>query len=178
MMKKKAVWIASIILSFVVVVPLFCWIGMRVAFPRPYVGTVAQCGVEQSLVYAVIRTESGYREDVVSSAGAVGLMQIKPSTAEFICEREKIVFETERLLEGEYNIVLGTRYLLYLREKFERDDTVLAAYNAGEGTVRQWLQDEKFSSDGITLAQIPYPETAAYIKKVGKFKKIYEFLYS
>lgn len=175
-MRKKIVTISLLIAAFIA--PLFVWVGLRMAFPRPYRDTVERSGVEVSLVYAIIRAESGYREDAESRAGALGLMQIKPSTAEFICEREGILFQAERLNEGEYNIFLGTKYLLYLKERFESEDTLLAAYNAGEGTVRQWLKNEEFSSDGKSLMRIPYPETAAYIKKVGKFKKIYEILYA
>lgn len=177
-MKKRAVSLVIFILIFLAVALLVGWLIFRAAFPRPHRETVEASGVEPSLVYAVIRAESSYREDVVSSAGAVGLMQIKPSTAEFVCGREGIPFDMERLKEGEYNIVIGTRYLLYLMERFQDEASVLAAYNAGEGTVRQWLSDSQYSSDGVILQKIPYPETDGYIKKVRKFKKIYEFLYS
>lgn len=177
-MKKRAVSLVIFILLFIAFALLIGWLIFRAAFPRPHRDTVEASGVEPALVYAVIRAESGYREDAVSSAGAVGLMQVKPATAEFLCEREGIPFDAERLKEGEYNIVIGTRYLLYLMEKFQDEATVLAAYNAGEGTVRQWLSDGEYSSDGVTLKKIPYPETDGYIKKVRKFKKIYEFLYS
>ena len=53
----------------------------------------------------------------------------------------------------------------------------LAAYNAGEGTVREWLGNTVFSEDGLTLKKIPYPETARYLKKIGKIKKFYDFFY-
>ena len=174
---KKAV-IYGIIAAAAVLVTLFIvWIALIIAFPRPYRETVEKSGVKASLVYAVIRTESGYDAEVVSRAGAVGLMQLKPSTAEYICEREGVEFDAERLKEGEYNILLGTKYLIYLTERFHDQETALAAYNAGEGTVGIWLKDDEFSSDGETLIKIPYPETAAYVKKVAKFQKIYEILY-
>ncbi len=175
-MKKRAVLIPLIAVSLVLAACFAAWIWLLTAFPRPYRETVERSGMS-SLVYAVIRAESSFQEDAVSSAGAVGLMQIKPATAEFICRREGILFQPERLKEGEYNIFLGTRYLLYLMERFKNTETALAAYNAGEGTVAKWLRDREMSSDGMTLGKIPYPETATYVKKVGKFKKIYEFLY-
>ncbi len=177
-MKKKAVTIAFITLFVLGILCLAVWAAFVVSYRRPYRDSVEACGVEPALVYAVMRAESGYREGAESSAGAVGLMQVKPSTAEFICRREKIEFDPSRLKEGEYNILLGTRYLLYLMARFGDEATVLAAYNAGEGTVSVWLKDKSYSPDGVILRKIPYPETAAYIKKVIKFKKIYEILYS
>lgn len=176
-MKKKGVIISVAAAASLLFALAAVWIGFLLAFPRPYREAVEKSGAEPSLVYAVMRAESGGREDAVSRAGAVGLMQILPSTAEFICGREGIIFEPERLAEGEYNILLGTRYLLYLMARFDDETAVLAAYNAGEGTVMQWLGDEENSSDGKTLLKIPYPETASYVKKVVKFQKIYEILY-
>ncbi len=146
-------------------------------YPRPYRNAVASCGVPPALVYAVAKAESGFCEDAVSGKGAVGLMQLKPATAEFICAREGISFEREKLTEGEYNLRLGGAYLLYLLQKFRAEETAVAAYNAGEGTVSRWLNDGAFSADGQTLSRIPYPETQRYLEKVMKFKKIYEFLY-
>ncbi len=176
-MKNKSVLIAVSIAAFALIL-LAVWLGFLGAYPRPYREAVRGSGVKPSLVYAVMRAESGYREDAESAAGAVGLMQIKPSTAEFICRREELSFDPSRLKEGEYNILLGTRYLLYLMARFENEDAALAAYNAGEGNVSAWLKDERYSSDGASLSEIPFPETASYIKKVRKFQKIYEFLYA
>ncbi len=176
-MKKKTFLLAVILPLFLLVACVGGWLGMLLAFPRPYRETVEGSGVDPALVYAVIRAESSYREDAESWAGAVGLMQVMPSTAEFVCEREGIEFDPARLKEGEYNIVIGTRYLSYLMAKFSEVDTALAAYNAGEGTVANWLKDGDLSSDGATLTKIPYPETETYVKKVRKFKKIYEILY-
>lgn len=147
------------------------------SYPRPYRDIVAKEELPLSLVYAVIRAESGFREDAKSRAGAVGLMQLKPATAEFICEKEGIDFFSDKLSSAEYNIRLGCGYLRYLFGKFKDERTALAAYNAGEGTVREWLTREEFSRDGVTLDVIPYEETRVYVKKVEKNKKIYEIIY-
>lgn len=175
-MKKK---VLAFILSVLVLgaVLFTVWGALLLSFPRPYPETVEGSGVEPSLVYAIIRAESGYRENAVSRAGAVGLMQVKPSTAEYLCRREGIVFEEARLTEGEYNITVGTKYLLYLFSRFADRWTALAAYNAGEGTVSAWLADGRYSKDGVTLKTIPFPETEQYVKKIRKFRKIYEILY-
>ncbi len=152
------------------------YFGVRATFPRPYLEEVEGAGVEMSLVYAVMRAESGFDEGAVSERGAVGLMQLLPETAEFVCGREGWEFDKTKLGEGEYNLRIGCAYLRYLLGKF-LPETAVAAYNAGEGRVLGWLRDPACSADGEHLAAIPYPETARYVKKVLKFRKIYDFFY-
>lgn len=147
------------------------------AFPMPYKRETEGCGVEPALIFAVMKAESGFRERAKSEAGAMGLMQLMPATAEFICERSGTEFSKERLFEGGYNVKLGGMYLGYLLERFECEETAIAAYNAGEGTVSKWLKDGKYSRDGTKLKRIPYPETRDYVKKVKKYRKIYRILY-
>lgn len=144
------------------------------AFPRPYRNIVGRSGLDGALVYSVMKAESNFQEDAESDAGAVGIMQLLPSTAAFVCEREGIPFDAVRLKEGGYNVTLGCAYLSYLLEEFE-EETALAAYNAGEGRVREWLKDGRYSANGRTLFHIPYPETARYLKKISFFRKIYGF---
>ena len=144
------------------------------AFPRPYRDIVEKSNLSPALVYAVMKAESNFREDAVSAAGAVGIMQLLPSTAAFICRNAEIPFRPDRLTEGAYNTMLGCRYLAYLLERFE-ETAAVAAYNAGEGTVRQWLLDPRYSEDGTALSHIPFPETARYLKKISFFRKIYGF---
>ena len=150
---------------------------LRSAYPRPHREAVQASGLPPALVYAVIKAESNFRTDAVSRAGAVGLMQIKPATAQFICGRYHAAFRPEALTDGAYNITVGCMYLSYLLERFTVPETALAAYNAGEGTVRGWLREAEYSQDGRTLDTIPYRETAIYVKKVLNFRKIYEFFY-
>lgn len=142
-------------------------------YRRPCREVAEASGLPPSLVYAVIKAESGFREDARSSAGAVGLMQLLPSTAEFVCRKEGKTFYPERLTEGSYNVELGCAYLRYLFGRFKEERAVLAAYNAGEGAVRDWLSQ----AGTAELREIPYPETARYVKKVEKFRKIYDFFY-
>ena len=166
-----------VISAAVFLLAAFCFLIVRLAYPRPYREEVQASGLSPSLVYAVIKAESGFREDAVSRAGAVGLMQVKPSTAEFICTKRGVAFDASRLCEGGYNVTVGCMYLAYLLERFPQTETALAAYNAGEGTVSDWLKDESLSSDGMTLSRIPYAETEGYVKKIKKYKKIYVFIY-
>lgn len=154
-----------------------CFFLARIRYPRPYLQTVLNTEIDPFLVYAVIKAESGFDEGAVSGAGAVGLMQLKPSTAEFICVRDGIEFCPSQLKDGAYNVLLGCRYLKYLSWRFPVQETALAAYNAGEGTVSIWLNDTEFSDDGKILKKIPYRETREYVKKIAKYRKIYRFLY-
>lgn len=171
MTKKKTVWILLFFLLTASCLSFFT------AFRRPYRETVEESGVSPALAYAVMKAESGFREDALSAAGAVGIMQLMPSTAEFICRLEGIGFDVTRLTDGEYNTLLGCRYLAHLLKRFPNERTAVAAYNAGEGTVTEWLKNPAYSLDGEVLTEIPYPETARYVKKVENFRKIYRFFY-
>lgn len=178
MKRRPYLWLVTVLPALFLVLAIFVVVlGVRAGFQRPYRKVAEDSGLPSALVYSVMKAESGFREDVVSRAGAVGIMQLKPSTAEFICGKEGITFEPDRLKNGEYNTRLGCAYLKYLCARFTTLDTAICAYNAGEGNVAQWLGDERYSLDGETLIKIPFPETAAYLKKVQKFRKIYEILY-
>lgn len=116
------------------------------------------------LVLAVIRTESDFRPNAVSEAGACGLMQLLPETFSFLKED---VLEEElsdsAIFDPAVNIRYGTFYLSYLFEKFGNWFTALAAYNAGEGRVSDWLKDKELAPNGH-LTSIPFSETAQYVQ--------------
>lgn len=150
-----------------------CFLIFASSFRRPYRKTVQEYAKFPSLAFSVMKAESGFSEKAVSGAGAIGLMQLMPSTAKFVCEQNNITFDEKRLTEGDYNAMLGCIYLNYLLSRFTETKTALAAYNAGEGIVSTWLKNRDYSDDGITLKEIPYLETKNYIKKVLKYQKIY-----
>lgn len=118
--------------------------------------------VDPRLVYAVIWTESKFNPSAVSSAGAVGLMQLMPATASWCAATLGEVYTYEKLFEPNFNIKLGTYYLKYLIEKFGEHNAIIA-YNAGEGNLEKWQGEIKFK------------ETKDYIKRVKLVKKIYNF---
>lgn len=175
--KKKSVFICLAVAFFLTAGMLISYFSVKAAFPRPYRETVSKSDVPESLIYAIAKAESGFRENAVSKAGAIGVMQLMPSTAEFICRVDGIAFDIERLYEGEYNVRLGSAYLKYLLKRFSEEETAIAAYNAGEGIVREWLKRGELSPDGKKLIAIPFGETETYVKKVKKFRKFYEFFY-
>lgn len=119
------------------------------------------------LVAAVMRTESDYRPEIVSSAGAIGLMQILPDTGVWLGERIGVQVAPEDLTQPVLNIRLGTSFLRYLIHLFDGEiPTAVAAYNAGQGNVGKWLEDEEYSDDGRTLKAIPFAETRNYVERV------------
>ncbi len=147
----------------------FCFFAARAVFPKKYAGLVereaARYGLDENEIYAVITAESGFDPSAVSRSGAKGLMQLMPSTAEF-CASVLGVGEYD-LCEPETNIRFGCFYLDYLKARFDGDN-VYAAYNAGEGNVRLWLE----SGGGIA-----FEETRTYVSRVNLYRKIYSFLY-
>jgi Soluble lytic murein transglycosylase and related regulatory proteins (some contain LysM/invasin domains) len=130
-------------------------------------------GLDPALVFAVIRTESSFDPNAVSRAGAKGLMQIMPATAEWVAFRTKTEFDESRIFEPGYNINIGCHLLSYLLEKYNGDlRFALAAYNAGAGRVDSWLADPEYF-DGEELS-IPFTETKNYVEKVLKAYEKYK----
>ena len=131
--------------------------------------------LDPALVFAIIKAESKFDKNAKSKAGAIGLMQIKLQTANYVCEinGENSITESE-LFDPQTNIKIGTNYLSYLSKKFQSLDIVICAYNAGETVVKNWLLDDQFSKDGKTLFKVPYKETKEYLSKVMFNLKIYK----
>lgn len=133
--------------------------------------------VDPKIVISVMKVESDFNPSAQSHTNAKGLMQIMPDTSKHIAKLLKLNPNSIDLNDPETNIQLGTYYLKYLMNNFHNMDTVFAAYNAGFGNVNNWLKDEKYSSDGVSLKNIPAQETKNYVKKVNKAIKAYEVLY-
>ena len=142
-------------------------------FPLRYAKEVdrytAEYGIDPFLVMAMIKVESSFNPHARSPKGALGLLQVMPATAAEVAERTGLAdFEPESdLLEPETNLRLGIRYLHDLRQEFgDRPAVVLAAYNAGRGTVRRWLAEGVWSGEAEELDRIPYAETRRYVSRV------------
>jgi soluble lytic murein transglycosylase len=154
----------------------------RQAYPQDYAEYVevyaARYGVPEPLVYAVIRTESDFDSGAVSSAGAVGLMQLLPET--FTWLTDEILFDhldEGMLYDPETNIKYGTYYLSRLYDRYGDWTVALAAYNGGPGNVDDWLVDPDYGDGEGGLSYIPFRETRRYVKKVTKAQKTYARLY-
>lgn len=137
--------------------------------------------IPEELIYAVIKVESNFDPNANSSVGAMGLMQMMPTTFQWLTGEEHLRenLPTESLYDPDTSIRYGTYYLRYLYKKFNCNvDTTLAAYNGGEGNVAKWLKDPKYSDNGISLKDIPFEETKNYVSKVNKEIATYKNLYS
>ena len=139
----------------------------------------AEYDVPEEIIFSVIKVESDFEPHAKSSVGAMGLMQMMPSTFEWLTGEEHLNENLPSLLlyDPEVSIRYGTYYLRYLYLKFGNWDTVLAAYNGGEGNVAKWLTDPSYSDGNGNLTYIPFEETRNYVKKVNDAKATYEKLY-
>ncbi len=156
---------------------------LRTVYPLDYTEYIEKYsrdyGITPSLIAAIICTESHFRPQATSSAGAIGLMQLTPETFAWAQTRAGVKKPQDKtaLTDPEVNIRFGTYTLTLLYQQFEEEDTALAAYNAGQGNVHAWLNDPRYSTDGVSLDRIPFPETEEYIKRVKKAQTIYRRLY-
>lgn len=139
----------------------------------------SEYNVPEYIIFAVIEAESDFKPYASSSAGALGLMQILPSTFEYLTSSEHLGenLSCDELYDAEVNIRYGTYYLQYLFRKFHNWDTVIAAYNAGEGNVSKWLENEEYSDGKGNLTYIPFKETRNYVKKVKNLTEYYKNTY-
>ena len=186
-MKKILNRAISVLLIFVISAALgfaasFTWDKIeRNEFPLKYVEYVDEAsetfGVPKRIIYAIIKCESDFDATAKSSAGAIGLMQIMPSTFEDISRRLGDNYENGMMYDPRTNIRYGTYYLSYLFKLFEDWELVFAAYNAGLSNVYSWLEDPEKLDDEGRLVKIPFPETAKYVDRVNDTQKKYIDLY-
>ncbi len=135
--------------------------------------------VDPILVFAIIKAESNFNPNVVSSSKAIGLMQLMDSTAEEIARKLEINFaKGSSLYNPELNIQLGTKYFSNLMKEYNNNYLLaLTAYNAGIGNVKRWIEQGIIKEDGSDIENIPYKETNNYVRKIVRDYKIYKELY-
>lgn len=144
-------------------------------FPTKYIDEVELASetfdVEKAIIFSVINVESHFNKNVISPKGARGLMQIMPSTASAVAD--EIGLGDFDLTNAEDNILIGTAYLSSMIDRFDNLEVALCAYNAGPTNVSNWLKNEDYSKDGVTLEEIPFEETCNYISKFNKNYRYY-----
>lgn len=176
-------FIATLIISLYIIILLLTLTLISITFSYPikyqaYVNNASsEFNIPTDLIYSLINVESSFNPNAKSPVGAIGLTQLMPSTAQYICTKNNIDYSQINLYNPQDNIYVGCMYLRYLFNKFDNTYTALSAYNAGETNVLNWLNNSKYSSDKITLNYIPFNETNNYIKKIKLNKKIYLNLY-
>jgi soluble lytic murein transglycosylase len=145
----------------------------RIRYPLHYEqivrGHAKNYHLDPALLAAVIYQESKFRADAKSSSGAIGLMQLRPQTAEGIAIRTGGThFQVSDLYNPEINVRYGSWYLRHLLDKYGDEKDALAAYNAGQRNVDEWRAEGK---------GIQFPETRAYVDRVEHLKGVYARAY-
>ena len=159
--------------------PLAFW---QLSYPRPYSDTVqaaaAEYGVDPLLIWAVMREESRYDPEALSYVGARGLMQVMPSTQEWIAEELGKEIAPGDAYDPETSIRMGAWFLRFLSDHFQGDvELVIAAYNGGAGSMDSWLADPLVSNRDDLLRWIGYGETREYLSRVSLSYRVYRALY-
>lgn len=176
-MKKTIKFLIFIILAVTVL-----FVAAKMIYKIAYSDIISEeCqkyNIDKYEILSIIKAESNFDSNAVSSKNACGLMQLTLDTANWCAKKIGIDEVSEAdLLNPEINIKLGVYYYNYLFERYGDMNTALAAYNAGMGKVDNWLNDKKYSDDSKTIKTTPYEETNRYITKINNNLKIYKFLY-
>jgi peptidoglycan lytic transglycosylase len=170
-------------LAGMLVWPVFHHAVKEIALPLRHEDIIRQQAREKNLdpalVAAVIYAESRFRDGQASTAGALGLMQVTPATAQMIAHKSGgTAFVVDDLGTPQVNIAYGTWYLRYLLERYAGNETfALAAYNGGEGNVDRWIDRAQQRDESLTIDAIPFAETRAYVRRVQDAKREYRRAY-
>ena len=158
------------------------WNELELRFPDVYAETYRFQALKhrfpEAWLYATGRQESAFAPDAYSSAGAMGLMQLLPSTAKQVAHRAGLEYRRDWLYNAGYNIRLAAHYLSGLYQRFDENRVLAsAAYNAGPHRVKQWLaQVEKPIPIDAFIESIPFAETRQYAQNILSFSLIHEVL--
>jgi soluble lytic murein transglycosylase len=177
------VGVGAVIIAVVLAMPLFRKAVTEFNLPLAHQDIIRQQAAEKhldpALIAAVIYAETKF-DPRPSPAGAQGLMQIMPQTAEFLAHRSgAATFRTADLAAPQVNIAYGSYYLRYLLDEYDgRVVPALAAYNGGEANVDRWLADARARGRRFEIADIPFPETEAYVQRVLKAQHDYRHTYA
>ncbi|MGC1183238.1 transglycosylase SLT domain-containing protein [Legionella sp.] len=154
---------------------------LSLRFPLAYKDTVKyyskKYAIPPEFIYAIIRQESGFREEATSSVGARGLMQVMPYTAGVVSKAERISYVNQnQLFLSEKNINIGVAYLKQLSKRFSNHPILIAAaYNAGPKQVVSWLQTHPPKEIDVWIETLPWQETRNYLKNIFAFYTVYQY---
>jgi soluble lytic murein transglycosylase len=171
------------VIAIVLAVPVFKQAVNEFTLPLADQDIIRQQAAEKhldpALIAAVIYAETKFNPRT-SSAGALGLMQMLPQTAEFLAKRSGATsFTTADLGTPQVNIAYGSYYLRYLLNHYGQNKVLaLAAYNGGETNVDTWVRRARADGRRLTVTTIPFPETRAYVAKVLQAQKDYRHTYA
>jgi soluble lytic murein transglycosylase len=156
---------------------------LRVAYPFPYRELVrreaAEWGIDPFMMAAIIRQESAFKADIVSHAGAIGLMQVMPPTgAQLARAHGPSSFTDASLTKPEVNLHLGAAFFVDMSRRYDNElPLVLSAYNAGPTRATRWRRYPEASDPLRFTERIPFTETRGYVKSVRRNLGLYRALY-
>jgi len=155
----------------------------QLSYPTPYSTTVMAAAqafeVDPLLIWAVMRQESRFDPQALSYAGARGLMQVIPSTQDWIAEELGEEIPPGDAFEPEPSVRMGAWFLRFLLDAFDGDvELAIAAYNGGPGSVESWLADPMVSDRDDFLRWIGFGETREYLERVSLNYRVYQLLYA
>lgn len=181
-MKNKKLLIVISIIIILIVFLIFARIPiLKIMYPKTYEEAVLiyseEYDVDKNLILALIKAESNFDEDAISNRNAIGLMQLMEETAKDVANKNGIELNSENIKEElcdvYKNIEIGTAYISSLLQRYENIEVALAAYNAGIGTVDNWIEKGIIKKDGSDIENIPYKETNYYVRKILRDYEIY-----
>ena len=179
-------WIAgaaALIIAVIIAMPDARKLYNDLTLPLSYQDIIRQQAaaenLDPALIAAVIDTESKF-DPSTSSAGAEGLMQLLPSTAEFLAHRTNgYKFRVSDLENPQVNITYGSYYLRFLLDQYGGDTLeALAAYNGGMTNVDTWIAHARAAGHPFGVGDITFPETQAYVQKVLETRQDYRQSYA
>ena len=154
---------------------------LEVRFPIPYKSLINEYAnkrqLDQGWMFALVRSESSFIEDAESPAGALGLMQVMPTTGKITAKSIGLKnFQVVQLLEAEKNVPIGSAYLKEMLDQFGGNMILAtAAYNAGPQRVQSWLPKAECTDPDIWVEKIPITETRKYVRRVMFYASIYDW---
>lgn len=181
---RKIVLIISVILMIIMSILILNSNNiLKIIYKREYSEYVEKYSKENNidslLIYSIIKAESNFERNAVSNRGATGLMQLLDETANEVARNESLEYKSaETLYNPEKNIILGVKYYATLKNELGNYVIALAAYNAGIGTVKNWIKQGIIKADGSDIENIPYKETNMYVRKIINNYNMYKKIYS
>ena len=181
-MRRTAIALAVSVALVAIVVSRIQHMSQNGALPLSDASVIREQATEKhldpALIAGVIYAETKF-DPRTSSAGALGLMQILPSTAQYIAHLSGgTAFTTGDLATPKINVAYGSWYLRYLLDHYEGNEMLaVAAYNGGLANVDAWVAKARETGRTLSVSEIPFPETQAYVQKVMRAQAEYRAVY-
>jgi soluble lytic murein transglycosylase len=180
---RKKRFFALLLVGFILILFINSSFLGRKLYPIYYQQEIKQSAenhnIDPFLIAALIRVETNYQYHLESKKGAIGIMQLMPDTAMWIVESANFgPHSIDDLVNVDVNINLGAWYISWLTKHYNGNLLyAIAAYNAGQGNVNKWKQNEVWDGTEAGINQIPFGETRHYVQRVlyyyGKYQKLY-----